>query len=130
MKNEYGLNTSGKGKRAMIEYSNANTHKQCHVGHLRNICYGDAVNRMLAANGHTTIPVSYINDFGIHVAKTLWAYLEFYKNKKLPENKGYFLGQVYVHSTQELEKNKTAKQLVELMMKKIESRQGKEYKLW
>lgn len=129
-KKEYGENKSGKNKKVMIEYSNANTHKEYHVGHLRNLCYGDSVNRILAANGYRAIPVSYINDFGIHAAKTLWCYLEFYKNKKLPENKGFFLGQVYARATKELEKNPLAKELAAFMMKKIESRKGEEYKLW
>ncbi|GAG05542.1 unnamed protein product, partial [marine sediment metagenome] len=70
------------------------------------------------------------NDFGINVAKTLWAYLEFYKDKKLPENKGYFLGQVYVRAVQELEKDPLAKEKVIFMMKKIEKGKGDEYKLW
>lgn len=69
---EYGKNTSGEQKRVMLEYANGNTHKEYHVGHLRNIAFGDAVNRILRANGYTSLPVSYINDFGIHVAKTLW----------------------------------------------------------
>ncbi len=84
----------------------------------------------MAANGYYNIPVSYVNDFGIHVAKTLWAYQEYYKSKKLPDNKGYFLGQVYVQATQEMEKNPLAKELVMFMMKKIESRKGEEFKLW
>jgi len=130
LKDEYGLNNSGKNKRVMIEYSNANTHKEYHVGHLRNVCYGDAVTKILFANGFKTIPVSYINDFGIHVAKTLWAYLEFYQEKKLLKDKGYFLGQIYVRAVQELEKNPMAKEMVIFMMKKIESRKGAEYKLW
>lgn len=71
-KQGYGSNDSGEGKKIMIEYSNGNTHKEYHVGHLRNISYGDAVNKLLSANGFKSIPVSYINDFGIHVAKTLW----------------------------------------------------------
>lgn len=129
-KNEYGTNKTGKNKRVMIEYSNANTHKEYHVGHLRNIAYGDAVNRILATNGYKTIPVSYINDFGIHTAKTLWALQIIYKNKIEEKNKGYFLGQVYVRANEELEKDKTAKGLVSFMMKKIESRKGEEYKLW
>ncbi len=129
-KNKYGTNKSGKNKRVMIEYSNANTHKEYHVGHLRNICYGDAVAKILAANGYKVIPVSYINDFGVHVAKTLWAYEIFFKKEKLPADKGYFLGQVYVRATEELEKDKMGKQMVALMMKKIESRHGEEYKLW
>jgi arginyl-tRNA synthetase len=127
---QYGTNSDGQGKRVMVEFSNANTHKEYHVGHLRNLCYGDAVTRILKANGNEAIPVSYINDFGIHVAKTLWAYNEYYKNEPLPDNKGFFLGQIYVRASAELEKNTTAKQLVGGYMKMIESRQGAEYELW
>lgn len=130
LKNKYGENKSGKGKKIMIEYSNANTHKEYHVGHLRNLCFGDAVNRIIDANGFKSLPVSYINDFGIHVAKTLWAYLEYYKNAKPPENKGYFLGRVYARASQEMAKEKLAKEKVSFIMKKIESRKGEEYKLW
>ncbi len=127
---EYGINKKGRQERVLVEYSNVNTHKEYHVGHLRNICYGDTVNRILTANGYDSIPVSYINDFGIHVAKTLWAYLEYYKDQPLSGNKGELLGQIYVRASGELKENKTAKRLVELMMKKIESRKGKEYELW
>lgn len=129
-KDNYGTNSTGKKKRVMIEYSNVNTHKQFHVGHLRNICYGDGINRILKANGYENIPVSYVNDFGIHVAKTLWAFLNFYKDQKLPENKGRFLGDVYVRSVQQSKDDKFAKQMIEVMMKKIESRKGEEYELW
>lgn len=127
---KYGKNKTGSQKRVMIEYSNANTHKEYHVGHLRNVCYGDAVNRLINANGYKAIPVSYINDFGIHVAKTLWAFLEFYKDEPLPDNKGRFLGEIYVRASQEIAESKTAKDVVAFMMKKIETRQGEEYELW
>jgi arginyl-tRNA synthetase len=137
-KNKYGANKSGKHKKVMIEFSNANTHKEYHVGHLRNICYGDAVTKILAANGYKSIPVSYINDFGMHTAKTLWALGKFYKGKtplnppftRGAESKGYFLGKVYVRASRELENNPGAKEEVGLIMKKIASRMGKEYKLW
>ncbi|MFH1822602.1 MAG: arginine--tRNA ligase [Patescibacteria group bacterium] len=129
-KDQYGKNKNGGKERVMIEYSNANTHKEYHIGHLRNICFGDAVNKILAANGNETVPVSYINDFGIHVAKTIWAYSEFFKDKKINNNKGYFLGQVYARAIKELEKSKTGNEMVKFIMKKIESRQGNEYQLW
>ena len=129
-KNKHGENKNGGGKRTMIEYSNANTHKEYHVGHLRNISYGDSVARILSANGYKVIPVSYINDFGIHVAKTLWAYNKFFKNEPLPENKGYFLGKIYARATRELAADPDIKREVEELMKKIESRKGEEYKLW
>jgi arginyl-tRNA synthetase len=129
-KNKYGINNVGQNKKAMIEFSNANTHKEYHVGHLRNICYGDAITKILNANGYKAIPVSYINDFGIHAAKTLWALDKFFKKEKLPLNKGYFLGKVYVRACQELENNETAKTEVAEIMKKIEGKSGANYKAW
>ena len=129
-KGKYGQNTSGKKQKVMIEYSNGNTHKELHVGHLRNICYGDSVNRILSANGFTAIPVSYINDFGIHVAKTLWALQKFYKGKATGKNKGTFLGEVYVKGSQESENDEAAKKEINQLMEKIESRKGAEYKSW
>jgi len=129
-KEKYGQNTSGKKQKVMIEYSNGNAHKELHVGHLRNICYGDAVNRLLSANGYQAIPVSYINDFGIHVAKTLWALGKFYHGKTDAKNKGAFLGEVYVKGSQESENDEMAKKEINLLMEKIESRKGVEYKSW
>ena len=127
---KYGQNKKGKKERIMIEFSNVNTHKEYHIGHLRNIAYGDAVVRILNKCGQNVIPVSYVNDFGIHVAKTLWAYLEFYKDTELPENKGEFLGEIYVKASNESKENKLVKGMIEAIIKKIESRDGKEYELW
>jgi len=129
-KNNYGKSDFGQNKRVMIEYSNANTHKEYHVGHLRNLFYGDSVNRIISASGYKSIPVSYINDFGIHVAKTLWAYLTYRKDEKIPSNRGRFLGGTYVMATQKLTENQMGKGMTELMMKKIESRKGEEFELW
>ena len=127
---DYGKNESGKKKKVMIEFSNANTHKEYHVGHLRNLAYGDAVTRILDANGYTAIPVSYINDFGIHVAKTLWCYEEFHKEEHPVKNKGFFLGKLYTQSATALKDNEEGKRSVSLLMQKIETRRGKEYELW
>ncbi len=130
---DYGQSSIGSGKRVMIEYSNVNTHKEYHIGHLRNLCYGDSVYKVLAACGYKAIPVSYINDFGIHVAKTLWAYNEFLSQggdiSKI-KNKGQFLGKLYVEASQKLKEQPHFKEVVGFLMKKIESRQGEEYELW
>lgn len=129
-KTHYGLNDSGKGRRVMIEYSNGNTHKEYHVGHLRNIAYGDAINRLLSANGYESIPVSYINDFGIHVAKTIWNWRRDPVYAERPESKGYLLGNCYAKASQILENNPEGKREVTAIMKEIESRQGENYKFW
>lgn len=125
----YGSNNLGKKRRVMQEFGNGNTHKEVHIGHLRNIAFGDAVNRILSANGYVSIPVAYINDFGIHTAKTLWHYLKT-KAEAPKDNKGYFLGQLYTASVKAMENDALAKMEVGEVMKAIESRRGDTYKLW
>lgn len=129
-KARYGQNHDGAGRKVMIEYSNGNTHKEYHVGHLRNISYGDAVGRLLGVNGYAVVPVSYVNDFGIHVAKTIWNWRRDKTYAERPEQKGYLLGRCYAKASQALENSPEGKAEVISIMKEIESRQGKNYKLW
>jgi arginyl-tRNA synthetase len=125
-------------KKIVLEFSNGNTHKEFHVGHLRNICYGDAVTKILNACGAEAIPVSYINDFGIHVAKTLWdldAYVkENLNGKKLDDfseaEKGFLLGKIYVDASNKEKDNPIATQMIGGWKQKIEAREGEEYALW
>jgi arginyl-tRNA synthetase len=126
----YGSNSSGQKKKVMIEYSNGNTHKEYHVGHLRNISYGEAIYKLLKANGYQVIPVSYINDFGIHVAKTIWNWQRDESYQTRPENKGYLLGQCYAAASKELTLHPEFQPEVTNIMKDIESRQGGNYQLW
>lgn len=129
-KKHYGSNQTGKKVRVMVEYSNGNTHKEYHVGHLRNISYGDAVNRLLSVNGYESIPVSYINDFGIFTAKTLWNWERNKEYETSSEAKGYLLGKCYSEASQKLADHPEYKEEVTHIMKAIESRQGKYYDLW
>ena len=137
----YGAQEQEKKEKIIIEYSNVNTHKEYHVGHLRNICFGETITRILKANGHEAIPVSYINDFGIHVAKTLWN-LDNYLQQNYPgqniedlsdKEKGYILGKTYADAAQKSKDNEQAQQAqaeISELMKKIESRNSEEYELW
>jgi arginyl-tRNA synthetase len=113
-----------------VEYSNVNTHKEYHVGHLRNLSYGDTVVRLLAANGYKAIPVSYVNDFGSHVAKTIWQWQRDKSYQTPAGDKGYLLGRCYVAASQELARHPEAQSEVAAIMKEIESRQGANYRLW
>jgi len=131
-KEKFGENKNGKNEKVMLEFSNGNTHKEYHIGHLRNISFGDSVTKILKANGYDAMPVSYINDFGIHVAKTVW--WTFHPDQKEDlekvDNKGYFLGKMYVEANRREKEDQTAKPAINFVMQKIESRQGKEYELW
>lgn len=137
-KGKYGENKEGKKEKILLEFSNANTHKEYHVGHLRNICYGDSLVKILLASNYKAIPVSYINDFGIHVAKTLANYDEYLKHNNEGKNiedlseekRGYVLGRMYADAAKKTKEDENFKKIVGEFMKKIKEREGEEYKLW
>ena len=126
----FGNNDCGAGARVMVEFSNGNTQKEFHIGHLRNVFFGDSVFKILAANGYGAIPVSYINDFGIHAAKTIWNWQKNPAYAQSTAPKGYLLGKCYSEAAQKIGDDPIAKEEVSQIMKQIESRQGLGYKLW
>ncbi|MGE5425654.1 MAG: arginine--tRNA ligase [Bacillota bacterium] len=126
----YGSNSQGQDELVMIEFSNANTHKEYHIGHLRNLFYGDAVSRVLQLNGYRSVPVSYINDFGIHAAKTIWNWRRNPSFALMSGPKGRILGECYSDAAKAMEKDEAAKEEISAIMKAIESREGEIYELW
>ncbi len=65
------------GRTVMIEYSSPNTNKPLHLGHIRNNLLGYSVAQILKANGHNVIKVNLVNDRGIHICKSMLAWLKF-----------------------------------------------------
>lgn len=118
---KYGHNDSGSSEVSIFEFSNINTHKAFHVGHLRNICFGGAIYKISLANGFKSQPISYVNDFGIHVAKTLWSY-----QKKFSTD----LSSCYAQTVKKAEKNPAINKEVSAIMSEVEKKQGAYYKLW
>ena len=72
------------GTRVMIEYSQPNTHKAFHVGHLRNLCLGDALVRLLRHDGDDVVAANYLGDVGAHIAKCLWWFLDHLADRTPP----------------------------------------------
>ncbi|MBI2038010.1 MAG: arginine--tRNA ligase [Candidatus Magasanikbacteria bacterium] len=99
---KYGINNSGKGKKVLIEYPSNNTHKEFHIGHLRNVCIGNSLVQLYEQNGYKVYPVNYLNDFGNHVAKCLWGLIKFHKDEKPPANKQKWLGEIYAEASKKL----------------------------
>merc|ERR1712232_804048 len=60
------------GTRVMVEYSQPNTHKAFHVGHMRNVALGDCVIRLFTHCGYDVVAANYFGDEGAHVAKCCW----------------------------------------------------------
>jgi arginyl-tRNA synthetase len=126
---EYGDAPKTNG-RVMIEYGQPNTHKEIHVGHLRNLALGLAVVNLTRAAGHDAVPVSYIGDIGAHVAKCLWALKKFHADEQPPENRGKFLGQVYTEASRKVEEDESLKEEVAAVQRKLEARDPEWDALW
>ena len=96
------------GKTVVVEYSSPNTNKPLHLGHLRNICLGYSVCQMLRHVGYNVKAVTLINDRGIHICKSMLAYMKEGKNAT-PSIKGdHFVGDYYVAFDKMLKFQKTA----------------------
>ncbi len=80
------FSVSPKG-RMMVEYASPNTNKPLHLGHLRNIFLGDSVASILKADGYSVVRTQIINDRGIHICKSMYAWLKF-GNGETPEASG------------------------------------------
>jgi arginyl-tRNA synthetase len=76
----YGCHPS-KGERVMVEFSQPNTHKAFHVGHLRNVILGAAISNILECAGYEVVRSNYIGDIGLHVIKWLWNYQKNHSNE-------------------------------------------------
>lgn len=118
----------------MIEYSQPNTHKSFHVGHMRNVVLGDSLGRIYKACGYPVTMVNYIGDEGAHIAKCLWYILK-NKHKAPADHRGEWLGQMYAAATNVLE-DATADEKplynaeVSQVLRYIESKKGETYQLW
>jgi len=90
--------TSDTSAKIDVEFSQPNTHKFLHVGHLRNMIYGEAVCRLLQATGTKVIRSTFPGDMGAHVAKCLW-YIHKHQAQSIPsEPDVHWLGRMYCAS--------------------------------
>ncbi|MCU0681932.1 MAG: arginine--tRNA ligase [Polyangiaceae bacterium] len=91
------------GVRVMVEYSQPNTHKAFHVGHMRNLCLGDALVRLLRRAGDDVVAANYLGDVGAHIAKCLWWYLDQSDKNPPADRRGEWLGELYAAASIRLE---------------------------
>ncbi|MCA9384446.1 MAG: arginine--tRNA ligase [Candidatus Magasanikbacteria bacterium] len=141
----YGAVNIGQSKSILLEYASLNTHKEIHVGHLRNLFLGRSAQLLLEKAGYHVIPVSYQGDVGAHVAKCLWYFV---KDRKVdlaltvesvdallkdvsPEQAtGKYLGQVYTQASAALEEHPEYKDESSAVLKALESGEPAWTKLW
>lgn len=94
------------GQQIMVEFSQPNTHKAFHVGHLRNMIFGDALANILEFAGNRVIRANYIGDIGLHVMKWIWNYLNNHKDEKPPRgNQTGWVGKLYTEAVRLIDQN-------------------------
>jgi arginyl-tRNA synthetase len=98
-KKQLVANNPSRGDKVLVEFSSPNTNKPLHLGHLRNIFLGEALCRMLASNGFEVIRATLVNDRGIHICKSMQAWI-LEGNGETPQSSGikgdHLVGKYYV----------------------------------
>ena len=112
----YGQLSRGEDEKPlmMVEYSSPNTNKPLHLGHVRNNLLGYSIAKIQEANGWEVVKTNIVNDRGIHICKSMLAWLKF-GNGETPETSGkkgdHLIGDYYVRF--DVEYKKQVKELME-----------------
>jgi len=127
-------NAAHAATRIMVEYSQPNTHKEFHVGHVRNVCLGNALVRLFRYNGYQVTATNYYGDEGTHIATCLWYIIRFGKEPPAV-GRGEWLGRMYAESKRQLaEANETTRTAmaaeISAIHHQIEAKRGDAYELW
>jgi arginyl-tRNA synthetase len=105
---KYGITEpSESSKLVMVEYSSPNTNKPLHLGHIRNNLLGFSLSEILKANGNKVVKTNIVNDRGIHICKSMYAW-KMWGAGQTPESTGikgdHLVGNFYVKFDQEYKK--------------------------
>jgi arginyl-tRNA synthetase len=129
----FGATDALRGQRIMLEFSCPNTNKPLHLGHLRNDAIGESLSRILSTAGGTVRKVNLINDRGVHICKSMLAYMRF-GNGTTPETekiKGdHFVGDYYVKYAQYESEHPEAEEEVRTLLRQWEAGDAKVRELW
>lgn len=96
---DFGKGIIGNEQKVMVEYSSPNTNKPLHLGHTRNNLLGWSVSEILKANGYDVYKANLVNDRGIHICKSMIAWIKYGKGEtpETTNNKGdKLVGKYYV----------------------------------
>ncbi len=122
--------------KTMIEFSQPNTHKEMHVGHMRNLCLGDALVRLHRRCGYHIVSSTFPGDVGTHVAKCLWFYKNHNTETPPATRKGAWLGTLYSKGHNKLEdergtpKEEENRKALTAILAQLEKKEGEYYDLW
>src|SRR3989344_1972315 len=113
-------------EKIMVEFSQANTHKAFHIGHIRGTSIGESISRILEFQGKKVIRANYQGDTGMHVAKWIWCYKKYHPKEKLKKDE-FWIASIYVEAVKRLAKDEKNQEEVNRINKAIY--EGKDKKL-
>lgn len=120
----------GKSKKIMVEFSSPNTNKPQHLGHLRNNLLGQSISNILTKTNHKVIRASIINDRGIHICKSMLAYMLWGQNKKPNKKPDHFVGEFYVMYEKNAKQNPDLDKKIKELLIKWEQGDKKTILIW
>lgn len=131
-KDKFGKLKQEKSIKTMVEFSSPNTNKPLHIGHLRNISIGESISRISEFAGEKIIRTSLNNDRGIHICKSMAAYLKYGKNSKPSEKikSDHFVGKYYALFNKRAKTNEQLDILSHRLLQKWEQGDKDVIKLW
>ncbi len=118
-----------QGKVALDVFQ-ANPLKIFHIGHLRNAVLGESIRRLLKFSGYQTVTYSYSGDVGIHVARWLWYFKNFYQGKIPQEDFTKWAGEIYTKACVKMTEKEEYQQAVAEINRLLDKRDRKIIKLW
>ena len=118
------------GEQVMVEFSQPNTHKAFHVGHLRSAILGDSLARILECAGYDVVRANYPGDIGLHVIKWLWNYMTRHIGERPEKDITEWMGAVYAEANRRLEENPELETEVRALYARWDRRDPEVVKLW
>ncbi len=132
---KYGEGEALSGKKILIEFAHPNTHKEFHIGHLRNISIGESIAKILLSQKASLKRVNYQGDVGLHVAKALYG-IKKYESEVINggslslDEKAKLLGKVYSEGSKAYEEDEKAKEEILKINKQIYAHDPEIFPLW
>ncbi len=126
---QYGRGEDKKS-RVMVEFSQPNTHKAFHVGHLRNVILGSTMSSILETAGYEVIRANYIGDIGLHVIKWLWNYMKFHAGEQPGEDRTRWMGDLYAEADRRLDQQPEYEPEVRALFARWDQRDPEIVNLW
>lgn len=125
----FGVNEK-LNQRVMVEFSQPNTHKAFHVGHLRNVILGNAVCNIFTAAGYDVVRANYIGDIGMHVIKWLWNYLTYHQGEQPGEDRYRWMTDLYTEADRRFNEDPEAEPQVRALFARWDAHDPELVKIW